>query len=306
MPEPPADLSEEEESTIRAFLLGRLAESDREEVEVRLLGDPAFSELTSAIEAELIDDYAAGLLSRDDRRRFEGHFLVTDDRRRRLRFSQTLALAGVGVMDSPVARRKAAERSSFRPAWWDWSMTVAATVAAAALGSTFWMFDSVTDLREQLRQAEDQVADLLLEREQLAERHRLELERAARVAPPPAARPSGERLAVAALLTPGTLRAPGSPLPAVQVDSGTLIVELRLDVSEAALPNYDASVHDASGNEICRFVGVRSEATAVQVLVTVQVPSLRVPPGDYSIRLWARNGAAPEEVERYYFRVRGR
>ncbi len=77
-----------ERDEIRLYLLGKLAGEDREKFEQRLLTDDELFEELLATEDELIDDFLTGDLSRAETERFEQHFLVTDERRQKLRLGK--------------------------------------------------------------------------------------------------------------------------------------------------------------------------------------------------------------------------
>jgi len=299
---------EEDELAIRDFLLGKTAEADREQLEERLLADPAFSELVSAIEEELIDAYTAGLLFDADRQWFETRFLVTEDRRRRVHFSEALARVRVEDLQKAPSGR-GAEDTVVTPIsrWSGWIQVAAAAIAAVSLGSAVWMNQTLEGALAELRTAEERVASLQQSREALIDEHRRQLEEAearirAAATTPPKPVPAPRALLVAAL-SPGVLRGTGSSVPSLRVSSSALLVELRLELAEDAYPGYAASVHDASGTEIFRLADLRARATPKQVLISLLVPASYLPPGDYSIRLWGRSLVDLEELDPYYVRI---
>ncbi len=296
--------SEEDETAIRDFLLGKTSEADREHLERRLLAEPAFSEMVSAIEEELIDAYTAGLLFQEDRHWFETRFLVTEERRRRVRFSE--ALARVRVENLPrTASGQGAKPSPIAPIanWHGWMQVAAAAVAAVSLGMAVWMNQTLRGALAELRAAEARVATS----EDLIEAQRRQIEDAevrarAATTSPPAPSPAPRPVLVAALL-PGALRGADSVVPALRVSSATLLVELRLELAEDTNPAYAVSIHDASEVEIFRRGALRASTTSTQVLLPLQVPASYLPQGDYSIRLWGESLGALEEIERYYVRI---
>ncbi len=305
---------QEDESLIREFLLGKTPEVDRERLEERLLGDAAFSELVSAIEEELIDDYTAGLLFHDERHRFEHFFLVTEDRRRKVQFSA--ALARVKVRDgksSPLGvRGEVLPVGGSRRVW---MQVAAAAVAVLSLGLAVRMAGDRQNAFARLRAAEEQVAALQQSREVLIEEHERQLAEAEErgsillrdasetsTSPPPKAI-LAERPIVVAMLVPGALRDPASSVTFLRVRPATLVVELRLELAEDSESAYAASVHEASGIEILRVTGLKSETSADKILVALQVPAAHLPPSDYSIRLWGNSEGELSELDRYYVRI---
>jgi hypothetical protein len=79
-----------EDEAIKGYLLGRLDDSRKTQLEQRLLNDAQLFEEVLIAEDELVDHYVAGRLGEDDRARFESHFLVTPDRVRKIQFGRAL------------------------------------------------------------------------------------------------------------------------------------------------------------------------------------------------------------------------
>ncbi len=101
-------LDPQERQELRLYLLGRLEPEGRlHAVEERMLTEPEYYEELLIAEDEVVDAYVNGALGADERERFEQHFLVTPERRRKLRFAR--ALSGY------VAR--ASESHATKPAW---------------------------------------------------------------------------------------------------------------------------------------------------------------------------------------------
>lgn len=79
-----------QQSDARRYLLKQLPDADQSALELRLLSeDDTFAEL-EIVEDELIDEYIANELSRDERQRFEEHFLTTPERENKLRSAQAI------------------------------------------------------------------------------------------------------------------------------------------------------------------------------------------------------------------------
>lgn len=76
---------------IRKYLLSMIElDAEREGFESRLMTDDVFFEELMFEEEDLIQDYADDELTAPERRAFEEHFLITDERRGKLRFARTL------------------------------------------------------------------------------------------------------------------------------------------------------------------------------------------------------------------------
>ena len=79
-----------EESLIRNYFFDELPEREQDLVQERLLEDPEFFEASLIIEGELMDDYALGLLSHNDRLRLEEGLLKSPQQYRRVQLTRTL------------------------------------------------------------------------------------------------------------------------------------------------------------------------------------------------------------------------
>jgi CHAT domain-containing protein/lipoprotein NlpI len=84
--------SRDEQDPIRLYLLGNFDDRGKEEFERRLFADDEFLEDVLAAEDQLIDDFLTGDLSTDEAAMFEKNFLVTEERRQKLRLGKTLRI----------------------------------------------------------------------------------------------------------------------------------------------------------------------------------------------------------------------
>jgi len=79
-----------EENLIRGYFLGDLAEGEQERVEERLFTDREFFETSLVIEGELVDDYALGLLPKNEREKLLRRFLRTPQQYQKVRLAKIL------------------------------------------------------------------------------------------------------------------------------------------------------------------------------------------------------------------------
>ena len=85
-----------EKNKVKDYLLGRADEADAEQLELRLLTDPAFGEEFDTIVDELTDEYVGNELQEPERKRVEQYFLRSAERQNKARFaSGLLELAAV-------------------------------------------------------------------------------------------------------------------------------------------------------------------------------------------------------------------
>lgn len=78
----------DDQNTIRRYLLGQLNDDEGQVIEQRLLTEDEFLEELEIAEAELIDEYLAGNLTETDRNQFEQQFLTTPDQQQNLQFAR--------------------------------------------------------------------------------------------------------------------------------------------------------------------------------------------------------------------------
>ena len=80
--------STDDYATIREYLLGRLADEDREEFEQRFFADEELFDKLQTAEEELIDDFLSGSLSQDEAHLFQKNFLIGSKREQELRIGK--------------------------------------------------------------------------------------------------------------------------------------------------------------------------------------------------------------------------
>jgi len=139
-----------DEAHLRKYLLGVLNEAEQQAIEERLILDGDFFDLLHITEDELIDDYLEpGVLSRDERGRFENFFLSTPDRRRQLQFAMSLksyVIAEVPTSDSSASLVAGGPSSviPFPTSLWKrvfaspYLRVAAAALICLGLGAGFW------------------------------------------------------------------------------------------------------------------------------------------------------------------------
>lgn len=218
-------------STDRAYFLGELPPDEATRLELAVMEDAAVAERLEGVEAELIDDYLEGLLSPQDRQRFEAFYMAVPGRANRVRLARELSRRA-----TRTSRAEPSARSS-RPHPLRLLLPMAATLLVAA---GLWFADR--------RPSAPQVA----------------------TAPSPlptiaiAAAPSpSPKAPVAATPTPGLLRQAsfvlamavtrGGAVQEFKAPGGADIVDFEIDLEgETRFAEFDARLTDASGREIWR------------------------------------------------------
>ncbi|MBD0369485.1 MAG: CHAT domain-containing protein [Pyrinomonadaceae bacterium] len=151
----------EDQDRLKKYLLGELAEADEEQVELRLLVDPEFSEEFEMIEDELIEQYVKGETSAEERERLEERFFESPERRRKLRFALAMKDISAGKPSEEKPKVVPLQSSRVVRPRFGFSQTylrVAATILITlGLGFGLWMLLSkpsdVDEGTEALKQA---------------------------------------------------------------------------------------------------------------------------------------------------------
>jgi CHAT domain-containing protein len=128
---------QEDQDQLRKYLLGQLSEEEEERVELRLLADADYSEEFGIVENELVDRYAEGSLSAEEREQFEAYFLRAPERREKLAFASALRRAARERVPAAAASRKSITRwSSFSSVY---LKAAAVVIFVTALGLVVWL-----------------------------------------------------------------------------------------------------------------------------------------------------------------------
>lgn len=89
---------------MKRYLLGQLEQGEAEQLELRLLTDPAFGEEFDVIVNEITDEYVGNELHGDDRKRVQQYFLKSTERQNKMRFASELLERAAAERGSASAR----------------------------------------------------------------------------------------------------------------------------------------------------------------------------------------------------------
>jgi hypothetical protein len=307
----------EQDKTLTRYLLGKLSEQERIEVEDRYISDGEFFDELAVAEDELIDAYVRAKLSANERQLFEQNFLSSPARQQRVKSARAL----MRFADTHAATARVSFWQRFRSVF-----SLDSPAMGLALATGFMMLvvggallviqmsnlrsdlkglqseqlaqnDKTEELKQSLAQQkqQNQALNESLARER-AERGQLEQEVARlreqqqQQAPP-----------VVALGFGGIRSGTGSLTEATRltVPAGAETVKLQLDLLKDEYQNYLVVVEDAQQREIWRS-WLQSTKVAKGKAVVVRMPSRIFTTGQYKLTLsGSRNNKDYEVISEF-------
>jgi hypothetical protein len=298
------------DETLRLYLLCRLAESERLNLDERLLVDDKLAERIVMVESELADDYAAGRLDSVEQEAFARRFLVTETRKQQLRFTQAL---------QEFSRSTTPESAPLiiRPTGPSWRARVAALLSPSrpvwAIAGSFSILILLIGVAWFIARQRRDSTPLIARHESptpaFSPAPPANLVPRVVISPTPprepeaVATPAEHPVTIATfVLLPGAARS-GGELKRVAVPGGKRdVVRFSLTLQEAAATgNYEIELATAEGQAVSLPNKLTASAGSRLVL---DIPARLLHSGDYQIKLAQRNAAGQTEiVGRYYFRA---
>ncbi|MFN7964950.1 MAG: hypothetical protein U0V87_04575 [Acidobacteriota bacterium] len=274
--------------TARKYLLGDLAEDERETLEARYFGDDeALAELV-AFEDSLIDDYLDDRLQPADRERMERHYLSIPVHRTRLAVAREL--------QHRTRDRRGIVTRAARPLRWPRSRQVQAALAAAILigvvsiGAAIRRFSATVDTNTSIATSTRPDAGTV-----------------------PFDSPQGQprdegqepRRSVIALALPALSLRSGGGIPTVERGNEPADVELVLELATAT-PDGPYAVTVRTVEDAITWTGRAGlpERDGVGRLVRVRIPLESLPVDDYVLLLAPEDASTRTPAQRFSFRVR--
>ncbi|MFL6332468.1 MAG: hypothetical protein ACJ754_03905 [Pyrinomonadaceae bacterium] len=278
---------------LRDYLLGKLDEAAREQIEERLLDDDGFEASLSAAQDALIDDYVFDALPAAERESFDQNFVVNDERRRKLLFAHALKVyvEERGGQQGPPARRASPHAPPpKKPLPFFRAHKTRAAVSAFILLLLLLVPAAVWWLRRP-----DEAALLREQRGQLA----AEFNR----------RPADESIQAlrASELNLQPMLREESLIPRATLTDDIRRLTLKLTPPEGRHDDYKATVLPVGGEELFTVRGLTQQLDAGRATITLNIPTELLSTGDYEIQLRAgTDDDRSPEPKRYYFRVIGK
>ena len=310
----------EADARLTRYLLGAVSPAERENIEAEYLVDEDVFEQMLIAEDELVDAYARGELSDQERGQFEKNFLTSERGRDRVHFSQ--ALAGAVSDARPITERVEPSPSFFEALWAILTprVRVAGVAFAVLLVAAFsWLLLERMSMRaelqglraEQVRLTEQskelqRVADVERARNaelaaQLAER----VPEPVTTEPPKGVvqRPSEDIIAFN--ISPGSVRGGGGTK--LTVPRSTKFIRLTLSFQRpSSHQEYRAAIETPDGKNVWRkdSFGIRPNVTALDRVSLPAIPATALRPGDYVLFLSGKQADGNfEPVANYSFTI---
>ena len=293
------------DEALRSYLLGRLGEIERSQMDQRLLTEDSLAERMRLTESQLIDEYVSGELDHADQELFTQNFLTTEARRQNVRLSSALQ-SYAGTTAHSAIRENAA------PGWLEsirnfFSLKPTAAWAAAGSFALLVLLLGVAWLVSTRRPSD---APIATQRPAPAISPQATDSPAAVVqaplAPKPEVKPSPEPappIAVAsAVLLPGTLRGSGEMARVALPRGERDLVRLSLVLETPGPGPFQAELATAEG----QTVTVRNRLAPHrngQTKVVLEIPARLLQTGDYQVKLSRKTDGQVESIGRYYFRA---
>jgi len=325
-------MSVDNETLIARYLLGELPEEQQAEIEDRAFSDKNYLASITAVENDLMDEYASGELSAADRQRFESRFLASAERRKRVEFAKALRTF---VSESAGPEKKVvhdAPRGSWRDSIYAFlsGFNPAARLAFAGaailvIAGAAWLFVETLRLRRQVTQlqAEKQSGQGLqqsLEQERKRNEElnaRLSQEKQQREQTDESLRQLTEtteatnpvpRPVIASLtLLPGLSRG-GGQKPNLDLSNDARLVRLQIGIDpEEQYKSFAVELRTLAGRQVWNRENLSVRTRRGTRAVGLTLPATVLKSGEYELRLRGlREGGGSEDVGFYYFNVRKR
>jgi hypothetical protein len=271
-----------DDELLRSYLLEELTGDEADALERRLLTEDDLFELSEAIEADLLAEYAQGRLAPAERERVQRRLASSPQGRERLKLARSLSiLAGGDPKPSvlPFVRRAAPfQRPALR-----WAALAAGLLAAAGLA---WL---TLERPHAYRETQERPAPVIAEAPRAHE--------VPKPPPAPAVAPAPEPVKAVFQLALTSLRG-SEAAEKLRVPAGTGIVELQISVEGMEdLESFHLTVRNRKAETIRELTGLKPKSLSGARALVVDLPAERLPAGKYEIQVQGlAPGGEPEDL----------
>ncbi len=268
-----------DDELLRSHLLGKLPEEEADALERRLLAEDDLFELSEAVEADLLAEYAQGGLASEEKEHVRRRLASSPQGRERLALARSLDR--VASEDSKAAVLPFRGAPSRRPAL-RWAALAAGIVAAAGL--TWLTLERPQDHPRPHERPAPVIAAV---------------PRAHEVTKPPvpAVAPAPEPVKAVFQLALTSLRGAESR-EKLRVPAGTGTVELQISVEGMEdLESFHLTVRNRQAGTVWEGTGLKPENLKGVRALVIDLPAERLPAGKYEIQAQGlASGGEPEDL----------
>src|SRR5215212_186703 len=271
------------DALLREFLLGKLADQDRERIEGLFLTDSPTRERVLALEQDLIDDYLEDSLSQGDKERFLSRYAQTDEQRRKLRITGAIKDWAVREARAP---HPAAPTVSVWSRFWTWLQLKPRFVVPIAVILVIAVVLAIVGLNSRKEQ-----------RKHLATEHEL-----AQLNSPTSLREAPPEM-TSFDLRPVSVRGV-EPQAELNIPAGIRFIELQLPwIQNERYSMYQAEIRRVGDSESFTISNLQAESNG-RYTIRLRLPAQMLTRGHYQINLTgiAADGSA-NSSEEYSFAV---
>jgi hypothetical protein len=314
------DMDYENELPLKSYLLGDMNPDEQHRLEQRLMIDSAVFDELCRTEDELIDDYLEGVLSGQEKEKFENLFLSSPERRQKLSFA-------IALRRYVAANRKEMGFwiilwNSWQAFWrsqnpvlrWSFAGSLFLLIAVGLWSTT--QFLSLHEEHAATRDLQRRLTEVQGRNSELTSALQLEQARFRQLEQEAANLKSGEKPGSASLLpgqlqttlisltlTPGLLRDVGGSQK-ISIPAGTSLAQFDLKMEHMDYTQYQATLQRVGDGKIWTQISPEAESAMKGRFVRLIVPAELLVPADYVLKLsGVASGEHFEDIGSYYFRV---
>ena len=273
---------------IRQFLLGYLSEAEQQLAEERLTVDPDYLEVVLQVESELMEEYVAGQLSDDERRRFDTYILTNNHQVDELKLTTALGASSKvrAAANSPPSVKTTAINKHLpkSPQLWTFVLNHKLAVTAIAL-VVVGGFVALLVWRNQPSNSQFLTEELI----RLNTQQNLSTE-------------AINRGFIIGPLKEGLSRE-DQENKKFSIPETEKIIQLRLQIGAVPYQTFQAVLQTAEDNEILTLNDLRARTINGESVVLLYLPAEVLTPGDYQIRLSGLTQSQRLYLGRYTFRI---
>lgn len=316
-----------DKSMINKYLLGDLPEKDQIAIEDAAFESEQQMQAIKAAEDDLIDDYVRGELSEHDRRLFEQRFFASPERRRKVEFAKAFALVAPEFPSENKVKVRREHRGigetfgmffrSFSPV----PRFALAAVGLLLILGVAWLVAETTRMRSQLtaqksrenqeRILQQQVDQERARSEQLTaqlQREQQQREQAEQLLnqvkeTPSNPKPESQPLIATLALFAGIPRGDAKARPTLQIQPGTRLVRLQVEVDPAdEYKTFQIDLDNEGGGAIWSRAGLVAHSQRRGKVIVMTLPASIFKSNGYELTLKGVNtGGTTDDLGFYYF-----